>query len=379
MHDKTLYFKFMFDFLLHLSEAYMDGRITLEQCTVSDLMTLVAINYLDADPMPWQQPVEFLLRLVNPILNSNSLSQSRKNVAHHYDLSPQFFKLFLDSDMQYSCAYFTHENNDLDTAQLHKKQLIASKLFLQKGMRVLDIGCGFGGMAIFLAKNYGVEVTGITLSEQQYKIAIQRAVQQGVEEWVKFRMLDYREETGIYDRIVSVGMFEHVGVANYKQFFAQIKALLKDDGVALVHSIGRMDGPGHTEEWLRKYIFPGGYTPALSEVLPIVEKLGLWVTDIEILRLHYAKTLRLWHDNFDRHREAIEQMYDERLCRMWELFLAASEVYFRYLGRMVFQIQLSRQIGAVPITRDYLFERIAELQTPHSFEGVPLKTPQLRD
>jgi cyclopropane-fatty-acyl-phospholipid synthase len=363
IHDKTLLLKFALDFLLHLGEGYMDGRLTIERGTVSDLMELFAINVVDAQPMPWQPALEFLFPLVRPILQQNSLSGSRRNVAHHYDLSADFFKLFLDSDMQYSCAYFTHEENDLDTAQLDKKRRIASKLLLQKGMRVLDIGCGYGGLAIFLAKNYGVHVKGITLSEEQHKVAVDRTTQEGLTNLLEFRLRDYREESGKYDRIVSVGMFEHVGIENYHKFFSQVKALLKDDGVALLHSIGRMDGPGCTEEWLVKYIFPGAYAPALSEVLPVIEKSGLWATDIELLRLHYALTLKLWHDNFDKHRDAIKEMYDERFCRMWEFFLAAGEMDFRYLSTMVFQIQLSKRLNTVPITRDYMYNQAVQSNT----------------
>jgi len=366
IHDKKLLSKLMLDFLMHLGESYMDGRLTIEQGTISDLLEIFSINSYDAQPMPWQPAAEALFPLVRPLLQQNSLSGSRKNVAHHYDLSADFFKLFLDKDMQYSCAYFTHPENDLDTAQLDKKRLIASKLLLSPGMEVLDIGCGFGGMAIYLAKNFGVQVTGITLSEEQYKVAVQRTVQEGLEKSVKFRMQDYRNATGPFDRIVSVGMFEHVGVENYRKFFAQVKALLKDNGVALLHSIGRMDGPGNTEEWLLKYIFPGAYAPALSEVLPVIEKSGLWATDIEILRLHYARTLKCWHDNFDRNRAAIAQMYDEKFCRMWEFFLAAGEMDFRYLSTMVMQIQLAKKVGAVPITRDYLNQEMLRTRTTES-------------
>jgi cyclopropane-fatty-acyl-phospholipid synthase len=364
IHDKTLPLKFMFDFLLHLGEAYMDGRLTLERGTISDLLELFSINSLDVKPMPWQPALEFLFPLLRPLLQQNSLTGSRKNIAHHYDLSADFFKLFLDNDMQYSCAYFTDPDNDIDTAQLDKKRRIAQKLMLKEGMRVLDIGCGFGGMAIFLAKNYGVEVTGITLSQEQYRVAVERAEDEGLNHLIKIRLLDYREETATYDRIVSVGMFEHVGAENFKQFFAKVKALLKDDGVALLHSIGRMDGPGNTEEWLLKYIFPGAYAPALSEVLPVIEKSGLWATDIEILRLHYAYTLKLWHDNFDRHRDEIAMMYDEKFCRMWEFFLAAGEMDFRYLSTMVFQIQLSKGLATVPITRDYMYQEAVRDKQP---------------
>jgi cyclopropane-fatty-acyl-phospholipid synthase len=342
----------------------MDQGYTIEQGTVSDFLELVLMNYYDyrqAPPTALQPTYEFLYRLLRSILDQNSLNRARKNVAHHYDLSAQFFKLFLDNDMQYSCAYFTDWENNLDQAQLDKKRLIASKLLLKPGMHVFDIGCGFGGMAIFLAKNYGVEVTGVTLSEEQHKLATERVAQAGLDHLVKIRLLDYRQESGTYDRIVSVGMFEHVGVENYKQFFDKVKMLLKDDGVALLHSMGRMHGPTKSEKWVTKHIFPGGYVPAFSEVIPVVEKTGLWATDVEILRLHYAQTLKLWHDNFNWHRDAVKEMYDERFCRMWEMYLAAFEMYFRYMGLMVFQLQMAKRIDVVPLTRTYMYEEMTRL------------------
>jgi cyclopropane-fatty-acyl-phospholipid synthase len=266
--------------------------------------------------------------------------------------------------MQYSCAYFTDPNNDIDTAQMDKKRLLASKLLLKKGMRVLDIGCGYGGLAIYLAKNFAVEVTGITLSIEQHQIAVERAKQEGVADLVKFEIRDYRDEIGKYDRIVSVGMFEHVGIEHYQEFFSQIKALLKDDGVALLHTIGRMDKPGTKDNWMEKYIFPGGYAPALSEVWPTLEKLELWGTDLEILRLHYARTLRLWRETFESKREIVRKMFDERFCRMWEFYLTGCELEFRYGRIVVFQIQLAKDIDAVPLTRDYMFAaQQADLRT----------------
>jgi cyclopropane-fatty-acyl-phospholipid synthase len=361
-HDKGLLFKLAQDFTLHLGEAYMDERITFEHGTIYDFLELFAINYHDAPKMPWEVTGELLSPLLRRI-QRNSLNASRKNVAHHYDLSASFFKMFLDSDMQYSCGYFTDPENDIETAQFDKKRLIASKLLLKEGMQVLDIGCGFGGLALYLAKNFGVQVTGITLSEEQYKIAVERARADGLSHLVKFAIRDYREESGSYDRIVSIGMFEHVGLDHYGEFFSQIKALLKEDGVALLHSIGRPDGPGTSDSWMVKYIFPGGYAPALSEVLPVVEKLGLWATDIEILRLHYVYTLRRWRANFERQREIVKQMYDERFCRMWEFYLIGGEMDFRYLGTMVFQMQLAKNIDAVPITRDYMFKAVSDLQS----------------
>jgi cyclopropane-fatty-acyl-phospholipid synthase len=262
--------------------------------------------------------------------------------------------LFLDRDRQYSCAYFREGQSDLDTAQLDKKRHIAAKLLLRPGHKVLDIGSGWGGLALYLAAECGVEVTGLTLSAEQHKVAMRRAAAAGLSERVHFHLRDYRDETGDFDRIVSVGMFEHVGINHYGTFFAKLKELLKSDGVALLHAIGRMDGPGSTNPWLRKYIFPGGYSPALSEVVPVVERTRLWITDIEILRLHYARTLRAWRRRFEANRERVRAIYDERFCRMWEMYLVGSELAFRRGNHLVFQMQLAKAVDTVPLTRDYI-------------------------
>jgi cyclopropane-fatty-acyl-phospholipid synthase len=286
----------------------------------------------------------------------NPLHAARENVAHHYDLSDTLYDLFLDIDRQYSCAYFTRPDVTLETAQADKKRHIAAKLLLRPGQKVLDIGCGWGGLALYLARECGVQVTGLTLSSEQLKVAERRAAAAGLADRVRFHLRDYRTETGRYDRIVSVGMFEHVGVVHYPAFFRKLDELLSPDGVALLHSIGRMDGPGATNPWIRKYIFPGGYSPAMSEVLPEVEKVGLWITDIEVLRLHYAETLRHWRQRFLANRERIKNLYDERFCRMWEFYLAGSEVAFRHQGHIVFQMQIAKRVDAVPLTRDYMFD-----------------------
>jgi cyclopropane-fatty-acyl-phospholipid synthase len=286
----------------------------------------------------------------------NPANRSKSNVAHHYDLSDALYALFLDRDRQYSCAYFRSDNDSLELAQENKKRHIASKLLLEPGCRVLDVGCGWGGLALYLARLTDCEVTGITLSEQQLAVATRRAEEMGLSHRVKFYLRDYRAEADRYDRIVSVGMFEHVGAPHYPQFFGKISELLTDQGVALIHSIGRMEPPGTTNSWIRKYIFPGGYSPALSEALTAVEQIGLWVTDIEILRLHYAKTLREWRRRFEANREAIRDLYDDRFCRMWEYYLVACEQSFRYWRQMVFQMQLAREQDAVPLVRDYMFE-----------------------
>ncbi len=285
----------------------------------------------------------------------NPAHRARRNASHHYDLGGGLYKLLLDADMQYSCAYFRHHDDTLEAAQAAKKRHIAAKLVLDRpGLRVLDIGCGWGGMALTLARDYGADVTGITLSAEQLEVARARADQAGLAGRVRFELLDYRAVPLTFDRIVSVGMFEHVGVNHYRQFFDVVQRCLEPDGVALIHAIGRSHGPKATNPWIRKYIFPGGYSPALSEVLPAVEKSGLIATDIEIIRIHYARTLALWRENFARNREAVTARYDERFMRMFEFYLSGAELAFRRTGHMVWQLQLARQQSAVPLTRDYL-------------------------
>ncbi|HEY5413059.1 MAG TPA: cyclopropane-fatty-acyl-phospholipid synthase family protein [Caulobacteraceae bacterium] len=290
------------------------------------------------------------------IRQANSRAAARRNVAHHYDLSTDLYRRFLDADMQYSCAYFSHPGMTLEEAQAAKKAHIAAKLDLRPGLRVLDIGCGWGGMALTLARDYGVDVTGITLSQEQLLIARQRASDTGLADRVRFELIDYRDVEGVFDRIVSVGMFEHVGVPNYAPFFERVAELLADDGVALVHSIGCKDPPGVSDPFIRKYIFPGGFIPSLSQVTPAIEPTGLWVTDIEVLRLHYAETLRHWRERFAAEREAIAAVYDERFCRMWEFYLAISELGFRAGSCMVMQMQLTKRVDVLPTARNYMVE-----------------------
>jgi len=354
LHDPALHWKLLVRPRLYLGEAFMDGTLTVEEGSLYDLIDLLAVN-LEA------MPEGLLARLLNGsvtllrrVHQYNPLPRARQNAAHHYDLSDQLYDLFLDKDRQYSCAYFYDGGNDLDVAQLNKKQHIAAKLLVRPGQRVLDIGSGWGGLALYLAREHGADVTGLTLSVEQHKAAMRRVAAAGLSERVRFYLRDYREELGRYDRIVSVGMFEHVGINHYSAFFAKVKSLMTPDGIALLHSIGRKDGPGSTHPWIRKYIFPGGYAPALSEVLPTVERSKLWITDIEILRLHYAETLRAWRDRFERNRDRLSRIYDERFCRMWEMYLISSEVAFRRQDHMVFQMQLSKAIDTVPLTRDYL-------------------------
>jgi cyclopropane-fatty-acyl-phospholipid synthase len=340
---------------LKVGEAYMDGALTFERGTLYDFLDLVAINQEIGRTPPLMNAVDGFVYLWRWLTQLNDASRARRNVAHHYDLSGKLYELFLDSDRQYSCAYFADDSDDLETAQRRKKHHIAQKLLLKPGMRVLDIGCGWGGLGLTLATAADIEVLGITLSTEQQAVATKRAEAAGLSHRVRFELRDYRDLSGSFDRIVSVGMFEHVGLPNYRRFFNQIRNLLEPDGVALLHSIGRSDGPGATNSWLRKYIFPGGYSPALSEVLPVVESSKLFVTDIEVLRLHYARTLAAWRARFNANRAAIAQLYDERFCRMWEFYLIGSELAFRRQGHMVWQMQLARSVDTVPMTRDYIY------------------------
>jgi cyclopropane-fatty-acyl-phospholipid synthase len=353
---------------LAFGEAYMDGLLTVENGDVYDLLDLLGRNMaaLETSPMVrWSYAWQSVARAFEQY---NPIGRAQRNVAHHYDLNGQLYDFFLDRDRQYSCAYFKTGDESLEQAQVDKKRHIAAKLLLQPGQSVLDIGSGWGGMGLFLSQQFGVDVTGVTLSKEQHDVSSRRALEGGLADRVRFKLLDYRQEENRYDRIVSVGMFEHVGAAHYVEFFTKVKELLKDDGVMLLHSIGRMEPPGGTNTWLRKYIFPGGYTPALSEVLSAIEKVGLWVTDMEILRLHYAETLRHWRQRFLANRERIKQTagYDDRFCRMWEFYLASCEVAFHYMNQMVFQLQIARKQDAVPLTRDYLIDAESGATTSRS-------------
>ena len=356
LHDKSLHTKLYLRPQLYFGEAYTDGTLTIEDGTLPEFLDLWGANLEMAEP-GWAGRIGLRLALIaRPVRQHNPIGLARKHVAHHYDLSNTLYDLFLDRDRQYSCAYFISPNNTLEQAQKAKKRHLAAKLLLTPGCKVLDIGSGWGGLALDLARVAGADVTGLTLSREQHESAERQAREAGLSDRVRFYLRDYREETGRYDRIVSVGMFEHVGVKHYGEFFGKVRELLADDGIALLHSIGRCDGPGTTNPWVRKYIFHGGYVPALSEVLPAVERCGLFVTDVEILRLHYAETLKEWLRRFTANRESIAKIYDERFCRMWEFYLASAEMAFRHSSQMVFQMQLAKRIDTVPLTRDYIHE-----------------------
>ena len=355
LHDRALHTRLFLNPMLAVGEAYMDETLTIEDdADIYDFLALCLCN-LGTTHGHWVQDLAAMVRqATRRIAQRNPVGIARRNVAHHYDLSDTLYALFLDKDRQYSCAYFATAEDDLDQAQENKKRHIAAKLLLGSDNRVLDIGSGWGGLALYISQISGADVTGVTLSTEQQRVSQERAASSGLVERVRFRLSDYRDVDGPFDRIVSVGMFEHVGVGHYREFFAKVRDLLTEDGIALLHSIGRFDGPGSTNPWLRKYIFPGGYVPALSEVLPAIERSGLVTTDIEILRLHYAETLKAWRRNFNAHRDEIRKIYDERFCRMWEFYLAGSEASFRHGGIMVFQIQIARRQEAVPLTRDYI-------------------------
>ena len=354
LHDKALYSKLFFNPEMGAGEGYMDGTLTFEGCTLADFLSFFSVNRLALGSYPLQAFFRKISRKLRAFQQYNPIGRAQENVSHHYDLSNDFYRLFLDEDMQYSCAYYLQENETLEQAQRNKKRHIASKLLLEPGQRILDIGSGWGGLALYLATLADVEVVGVTLSKEQYEYSLQRAKVLGLEARVRFKLRDYRDVEGPFDRIVSVGMFEHVGVRHYGEFFTKIYDLLTDSGVALIHSIGHMSPPGTASPWLRKYIFPGAYSPAMSEVFSALELNSLWATDVEILRVHYADTLREWHNRFERNRAEIARMYDERFCRMWEFYLVSVGMMFRTGSQMVFQMQVARQRDAAPLTRDYI-------------------------
>jgi cyclopropane-fatty-acyl-phospholipid synthase len=345
---------------LALGEAYLDGTFVVENGSIADALAIL-LNQPEMVPR-WGRLQWWLRYLARHIRQFNLRDRARNNVAHHYDLDGRLYSLFLDADKQYSCAYFETPDATLDDAQLAKKRHLAAKLLIGRGDRVLDIGSGWGGLGLYLAEMTGADVTGITLSTEQLQVANARAEEKNLSRQARFLLSDYRDIQGPFDRIVSVGMFEHVGVGFYETYFRRCAELLSDDGVMVLHSIGRSTGPDVTSPWITKYIFPGGYIPAMSEVIPAIESAGLLVCDTEILRLHYAETLKAWRERFMARREEAVRLYDERFARMWEFYLAASEMSFRKQNLMNFQIQLTKRQGIVPMTRDYIAGEEARLR-----------------
>lgn len=356
LRDHATLWRLAFNPALTVGETYMDGGVEPVDCTIYDVLDVLMSNRsVGSEHMPWLAWHEGLGQALRHFAQFNHAERSRRNVAHHYDLNGQLYSLILDRDRQYSCAYFPTGGETLEEAQVAKKRHIAAKLKLDRpDLEVLDIGCGWGGMALSLAQDYGCRVLGITLSQEQLSEARARAQAAGLAERVRFEMRDYRALREKFDRIVSVGMFEHVGVDFYGVFFQTVGRCLAPDGVALLHTIGRSGVAGRTNPWIAKYVFPGGYCPALSEVMRAVEKSGLVTDDVEVLRLHYAETLREWRRRFAANRDTIAGLYDERFCRMFEFYLAGSELAFRREGMVVFQLQLSHDQEAVPLTRDYI-------------------------
>ncbi|MEJ0012499.1 MAG: cyclopropane-fatty-acyl-phospholipid synthase family protein [Bauldia sp.] len=354
---------------LKLGEEYVDQGFVLEQGTLYDFMMLLFLNVEGVIP-PWPVVARAAYHYATRRLDqANNRKRSRANVHSHYDLDGRLYSLFLDEDMQYSCAYFEDGVESLDEAQLAKKRHLAAKLDIKPGQRILDIGSGWGGLGLYLAQHFDVEVTGVTLSDEQFAVSNRRAEERGLAKKARFLLQDYRTLEGPFDRIVSVGMFEHVGVGHYREFFNQVKRLLTADGTMLLHSIGRVGSPGYTSEWIQKYIFPGGYIPSVSEVMPAIEKSGLFTTDVEILRLHYAKTLRAWRDRFMAHRDQVLTFFDERFVRLWEFYLVSSEVAFRVGNLDNFQIQLSKKLESLPLTRRYMVEAEDALRRKESVAG----------
>jgi cyclopropane-fatty-acyl-phospholipid synthase len=358
LHERSLHWRLALNPELYAAEAYMDGTLTFEDGGgVHDLLYLFSINRGGLAAAGPQKALRRARRALKRWQQANPLGKAAQNVRHHYDLSTELYRLFLDEDMQYSCAYFRDpETETLEQAQWNKLVHATAKLGLSPGMTVAEIGSGWGGFAIHIATATGANVTAINVSPEQIRVARERAEAAGVSELVEFREIDYRELEGRFDRVVSVGMMEHVGVAHFGEYFGKIRELLTDDGYAFIHCIGRMSPPGSTAPFIRKYIFPGGYVPALSEVFAATEEEGLWVADMEVLRLHYYHTIRHWRQRFAANRDKARAVYDERFCRMWEFYLSAVELGFLHGSNMVFQLLLSKKRDAVPIMRDFMLD-----------------------
>ena len=345
--------KLLFNPSVHFGESYTNGSLIVEEGSIHDFLKLIFLN-TNSDINHWVMKLSKIIRIIqNKIRTDNYISKSKRNVAHHYDLSDKLYELFLDPDRQYSCAYFNSPNDTLEQAQINKKELISKKLILEEGQSVLDIGCGWGGMAAHIYKKSNASVVGVTLSEEQYAYANERKINEKLNK-VEYRLQDYRNVNETYDRIVSVGMFEHVGTSHYQEFFNKVYDLLNDTGVALIHTIGRLTEPTNNDPWIEKYIFPGGYIPALSETMFRVEKSGLTLADVQVLKFHYAETLKRWRYNFYDNIDKVKELYDEKFCRMWDFYLSSSQASFEEAGLVVFQLQLSKQKKTVPDKRDYL-------------------------
>jgi cyclopropane-fatty-acyl-phospholipid synthase len=368
--DKKLYRSLFFNPELHAGEAYMDGTMSFPGSSVTEFLALFSDNRYSLADHPAQQMLNGVSSVLKRFQQSNPVGKAQQNVSHHYDIGNALYELFLDKGMFYSCAYFRSESDTLEQAQLNKCRLLAAKLNLKPGQRVLDIGSGWGGLAIYLARVADVHVTGVTLSKEQHALSVERARAAGVADRVTFHLKDYRLLTETFDRIVSVGMFEHVGVQRYNEFFAKIDQLMTPDGMMVLHSIGKMSPPGTASPWLRRYIFPGAYSPALSEVFPATEHNKLWVLDCEFLRVHYATTLMHWNQRFQANRAKIAGMFDERFCRMWEFYLISCEMMFRTGSQEVFQMQVAKTRDAVPIVRDYIIDRQRELMEIERTRGI---------
>jgi len=365
LSDPKLPLKLVLDPDLAAGEAYMDERMVFEDSSLQDFMYLVALNKGGLRNYPMQKFLRSISMVFRKIQQSNPLGieGAQKNVAHHYDLSEELYRLFLDEDLQYTCAYFENGDETLEEAQLKKKRHVVSKLKIENGMKITEWGCGWGGFSLYLASLFDdIEIEAVTLSTEQVQVAQERAKAAGVDDRVKFKLLDYREVEGRFDRVVSVGMMEHIGAHNYDELFKKAYDTMTDDGLGFFHTIGHMSPPGNTSSFLRKYIFPGGYTPAISEVTAASERQHLWVSDIEVWRLHYAETLKEWNARFQANRKRIAEIYDERFCRMWEFYLISGESIFRTGPQMIIQMQVARTRDAAGLTRDYMYETEQKLK-----------------
>jgi len=353
--DKTLHWKLLINPDLYLGEGYTDGSIVIENGTLTEFLDIAIKNIGRDSANSITNALDKFRRIYRYITNFNLIGKSKQNVAHHYDLSNKFYDLFLDEKRQYSCAYFKNEDDTLEVAQNNKIDHIIKKLNLKSNHKVLDVGCGWGTLALDIAKKTQCEVVGITLSKNQLEYAQQKAREMNLENQVEFRLEDYRQLSEKFDRVVSVGMFEHVGRKFYSKYFNKVFDFLNEDGVALIHTIGSINPPRGPQPWITKYIFPGGYTPSLSEVSLPIEKSGLIISDLEVLRAHYAHTLRSWKDRFMSKKEQVLEMFDEKFFRMWEFYLVGCEMSFKWRDQVVFQFQLTRKLKATPITRDYIY------------------------